>query len=90
MIKRIKKWILFKLIKYIPSTSHLADIEAKRIINFIVENYNEHNQILLLEELRKNLIEYRKQQIEEKEILIDKEKKILSILKANLEKLDIQ
>jgi len=83
MKKRFKKWLLYFYIKYIPSTTEIAPLEAKRLSKFLCERYDEHQQLIILEEMKANIIEYRKQQIEQQKLNIIEEQKYLVKLENN-------
>jgi ribosomal protein L4 len=87
MKKRIKKWFKHWFIQYVPSSQLIVDNEAKRLTKFITDNYNENEQILIMNKIKENLIDYRNDQIKNKEILIIQEKSDLGRLNKNLERL---
>lgn len=87
MKKRIKRYIKFLTVKYIPGTSKLCALEAQRLAKYLTDNYDESQQLILLDELDDIIIQHRNKQIEEKEKLILDEKNNLISLQNNLEKL---
>jgi len=87
MKKRIKKWFKYIIIKYIPSSNQLAVLEANRLSNFITENYDCNQQLIILDELKEAIIEYRKNQIILKQLEIEENKKEEIDLQRNLVKL---
>jgi|688.fasta_scaffold145460_4 hypothetical protein len=87
MKKRIKKWFKHWLIRYVPSSQLIVDNESKRLTKFITDNYNEDEQILIKNKIEEYLIDYRHNQIKNKEILIIQEETDLRRLNKNLEKL---
>lgn len=87
MKQRVKNWIKYLMIKYIPSSSQLAVLEANRLSDFITENYDCNQQLIILEELKHNIIEFRKNQIVLHQIKMEEEKKFNENLQRNLDKL---
>lgn len=90
MNDRIKSWIKHLTVRYIPSIQEIAQLEAKRLVNYITENYNRKDQKYLIDEMSKNLIEFRKQEIEDKIIELEKNEAELVSLNENLEELLIK
>jgi hypothetical protein len=86
-MKRIKRWINYLLVRFVPGTSKLAVMEAKRLSEHIFDNYDEHQQLIILDELKSNLIEMRQNQIKNKQIHIITSNSELRVLQSNLEKL---
>ena len=86
-MKRFKRFIKHLFVRYVPSSQLIVDNEAKRLTKFITDNYNENEQILILNKIKENLIDYRNDQIKNKEILIIQEKSDLGRLNKNLERL---
>jgi hypothetical protein len=84
MKKRFKNWIKYLFIRYIPGTNQLAALEAKRLSDYIVDNYSESQQIIILDDMKANVIIRREQQIIDQKELINKENKRLNSLSANL------
>jgi hypothetical protein len=89
MKKRITKWLKYFFVRYIPTTNHIAPMEAKRLCQYIIENYDENAQLVLLEDLKNNLIEYRKKSIILQEEEIENSIKKLKQLNNNLLKLTV-
>lgn len=88
MKRRFKRYITYLFNRYIPGTSKLAVMEATRLSKYFFDTiYDENQQLVLLEELKINLISMREQQIKDKEEEIIISNKDLSYLKVNLEKL---
>jgi len=87
MRKRILRYIKYLVNKYIPGTSKLAVMEAKRLSEHIFDNFDAGQQLIILEEVKLNLIEMRQNQIKDKEIEIIKSNDDLKLLELNLEKL---
>lgn len=84
MKKRLLRFIKYLWVRYIPGTSQLTVMEAQRITKYFVENFNEHQQCILLDEIKQNLIMHRENQIIESELLIESELKRKQQLKTNL------
>lgn len=80
----MKKRLFRLFIRYIPGTSKLASLEASRIAKYLCDNYNIHQQLIVYEEIKQNLIIRREKQIQEEEIIIENKKKYLQKLKNNL------
>ena len=87
MIKRLKKYITYKFVSYVPGTSKLATMEAKRLAKFIFDNYDEHQRLIILEELKLELIDLSENHIKDEEIKITESEVNLRRLKANFSKL---
>lgn len=88
MLKRLKKYILSKFVQYIPGTSKLAVMEAKRLSEYIFTNFTASQQLIILDELKFNLIEMQENQIKNKEIELFEKEDDLKSLRANLVKLN--
>ncbi len=86
-MKRIKRVLKYFLVRYVPSSQLLVENEAQRLTKFITDNYNENEQILMISKIKENLIEYRSNQIKNKEILIIQEESDLRRLNKNLDRL---
>ncbi len=86
-MKRFKKYLKHLFIRYVPSSQLLVENEAQRLTKFITDNYNENEQILMIGKIKENLIEYRSNQIKNKEILIIQEESDLRRLNKNLDRL---
>lgn len=87
MKERIKSWFKHLFIRYIPSIQMIVEAEARRLIFYITENYSREDQKYLIDELSKNLIEFRKQEIEYKVLELEKNEAELVELNKSLEKL---
>jgi hypothetical protein len=87
MKKRVKSWLNHLTIRYIPSIQQIAQLEAKRLVAYITENYSRDDQKYLIDEMAKNLIEFRKQEIEDKIIELEQNEAELVSLNKNLEEL---
>jgi len=90
MKKKVKSWLNYLLTRYIPSIKQITQLEAKRLTVYITENYSIDSQNYLIDEIYKNLIEFRKQEIENKTIELRKNETELVLLNKNLEKLLIK
>lgn len=90
MKKRFKSWFKHLFIRYIPSIQMIVESEARRLILYITENYSREDQKYLIDELSKNLIEFRKQEIEYKVLELERNEAELVELNKNLEKLLIK
>lgn len=88
MKNRFIKWWFSLYWKYTKTTKKITELEAKRYCEYITDNYSEVEQSFILKELRSNLIEYRENQIKDKEILIIQSKDNIEVLSKNLEKLN--
>ena len=88
MFNRLKKYILSKFIQYIPGTSKLAVMEAKRLSEYIFDNFTASQRLILLEELKFNLITMTEDQIKNREIELFQKEEDLKGLKSNLIKLN--
>lgn len=90
MKKRFKSWFKHLFIRYIPSIQMIVESEARRLILYITENYSREDQKYLIDELSKNLIEFRKQEIEYKILELERNEAELVELNKSLEKLLIK
>jgi len=73
--------------KYTASTKKVTDLESKRYCSYLTENYSEVEQLFILKQLHKDLIQYREDQIKNEELeILEKEEKV-KILNINLYKL---
>jgi hypothetical protein len=87
MKDRVKSWLNYLTVRYIPSIQQIAQLEAKRLVVYITENYSRDDQKYLIDEMSKNLIEFRKQEIEDKIIELEQNEAELVSLHKNLEEL---
>jgi hypothetical protein len=88
MIKRLQKYILYKFVQYIPGTSKLAVMEAKRLSEYIFDNFTASQQLIILDELKLNLITMQEDQIKNKELELFQKEDNLKSLKSSLVKLN--
>lgn len=84
MKKRLLRFIKKLFVRYIPGTSKISSLEAKRIANYLCDNYDIHQQLIISEEIKQNLIVRREQEIENQKINIENQKKYLQRLENNL------
>lgn len=89
MKERIKKWWLHLFWKYTATNKKIVELEALRYCNYITDNYTESEQIFILKELHKELINHREEQIKNKGIQILQEQQNLVDLETNLQKLKL-
>ena len=89
MKERIKKWWLHLFWKYTVTNKKIVELEALRYCNYVTDSYDENQQIFILKELHKELINHREEQIKNKEVLILQEKESITKLESNLEKLKL-
>ena len=89
MKERIKKWWLHLFWKYTATNKKIVELEALRYCNYITGSYDENQQIFILKEFHKELINHREEQIKNKGIEILQEQQNLETLETNLEKLKL-
>lgn len=87
MKRRFQRWFNYLTVRYIPGTKKIVDLESKRLSSFITENYSAKQQMIILEEMKLNVIEYRKSEISNKEKQIELNYIELERLKNNLQDL---
>lgn len=87
MKKRIEKWWLSLFWKYTSTNKKIVELEGLRYCNYITDNYTEAEQILILKEFHKELINRREEQIKDVNIEILEKKETLGSLETNLTKL---
>ena len=87
MNDRFKSWFKHLTIRYIPSIQQIAQLEAKRLVAYITDNFSRDDQKYLMDEMSKNLIEFRRQEIEDKIIELEQNEAELVSLNKNLEEL---
>jgi len=90
MKKRLIKWFRYKFVKYIPGTSKLASMEALRLSKYLVDNFDIGQQLIVLEELKENIISHRNIEIINKIEDIELCNKQLADLKINLSKICVE
>ena len=89
MKERIEKWWLHLFWKYTATNKKIVELEGLRYCNYITDNYTESEQIFILKELHKELINHREEQIKNKGIQILQEQQNLVDLETNLQKLKL-
>ena len=87
MKKRLSKWITFQLTRFVPSSRRIGSLEAKRLGKFIVENYDYNQHLIILEDMKKYLSEYTKNEIIKKSETINDSQLDIVRLNSNLDKL---
>ena len=87
MKKRLSKWITFQLTRFVPSSRRICSLEAKRLGKFIVENYDYNQHLIILEDMKKYLSEYAKNEIIKKSETINDSQLDIVRLNSNLDKL---
>lgn len=87
MLRRFKKYVSYLLVRYIPGTSKLATMEAKRLAKHIFDNYDEHQRLIILEELKLEVIDLSENHIKDEEVKLTEAEVNLRRLKANFGKL---
>ena len=87
MKKRLSKWVSFQLTRFVPSSRRICSLEAKRLGKFIVENYDYNQHLIILEDMKKYLSEYAKNEIIKKSETINDSQLDIVRLNSNLDKL---
>ena len=87
MKKRLSKWIAFQLTRFVPSSRRICSLEAKRLGEFIVTNYDYNQHLIILEDMKKYLSEYTKNEITNKLETINNSQSDILRLNSNLAKL---
>ena len=87
MKKRLNKWIAFQLNRFVPSSRRICSLEAKRLGKFIVENYDYNQHLIILEDMKKYLSEYTRNEIINKSETINDSQLDINRLNFNLDKL---
>lgn len=90
MIRRLNKYIKYKFIGYVPGTSKLASMEAKRLSEYIFNNWDQNSQLIILDDIKINLIEMKENQIKNKELEIIQAQDDLKSLRYNFNKLQLK
>lgn len=90
MFKRFKRYLTYIFVRYIPGTSKLAVMEAKRLSQHIFDNYDAHQRLIIIDEIKLNIIELSENEIKNKEIEIIESQGDLKYLKTNLDKLQVK
>jgi hypothetical protein len=89
MKERIKKWWLHLFWKYTATNKKIVELEALRYCNYVTNSYDESQQIFILKELHKELINHREEQIKNKGVQILQEQQNLEALETNLNKIKL-
>lgn len=87
MKKRLSKWIAFQLTRFVPSSRQICSLEAKRLGEFIVTNYDYNQHPLLLEDIKQYILDYTKDEIVKKLDNINNNQLDINRLNSNLDKL---
>ena len=87
MKKRLSKWIAFQLTRFVPSSRRICSLEAKRLGEFIVTNYDYNQHPLLLEDIKQYILDYTKDEIVKKLDNINNNQLDINRLNSNLDKL---
>jgi len=87
MLRRFKRYIIYKFVGYVPGTSKLATMEAKRLAKHIFDNYDDHQRLIIVEELKLELIDLSENHIKDEEVKLTEAEVNLRRLKANFGKL---
>ena len=87
MKKRLSKWVSFQLTRFVPSSRRICSLEAKRLGEFIVTNYDYNQHLIILEDMKKYLSEYAKNEIIKKSETINDSQLDIVRLNSNLDKL---
>lgn len=87
MRKRLSKWIAFQLTRFVPSSRRICSLEAKRLGEFIVTNYDYNQHPLLLEDIKQYILDYTKDEIVKKLDNINNNQLDINRLNSNLDKL---
>jgi len=87
MKRRLQRWFNYLTVRYVPGTQQIVNLESKRLSSFITDNYSAKQQMIILEEMKLNVIEYRKLQISNKEKEIELNHIELERLQNNLQDL---
>ena len=87
MKKRLSKWLAYQFVRFVPSSRRICSLEAKRLGKFIVENYDYNQHLIILEDMKKYLSEYAKNEIIKKSETINDSQLDIVRLNSNLDKL---
>ena len=75
------------MVRFVPSSRRICSLEAKRLGKFIVENYDYNQHLIILEDMKKYLSEYTKNEITNKLETINDSQLDIVRLNSNLDKL---
>lgn len=87
MKKRLSKWVSFQLTRFVPSSRRICSLEAKRLGKFIVENYDYNQHPIIIEDIKKYISEYTRNEIVNKSETINDSQLDIVRLNSNLDKL---
>lgn len=87
MKNRLKRYFLYLFIRYVPSTSRIAKNEAKLLAQYVFDNFTEEERIIIVSEMKNCLAKFIENQINQKQVEVDKEVVNLENLRNNLNKL---
>jgi hypothetical protein len=87
MKRRFLHWFNRLFVKYIPSSQQISDLEAKRLAKYIADNYTIAQQKSMLDDMKIELIEHRKIEIQNKRLEIQQNNIQLDRLQNNLVKM---
>jgi hypothetical protein len=87
MKRRFLHWFNRLFINYIPSSKQISDLEAKRLAKYIANNYTIAQQKSMLDDMKIELIEHRKIEIQNKRLEIQQNNIQLDRLQNNLVKM---
>jgi hypothetical protein len=87
MKRRFKRYISYLIVRYVPGTSKLAAMEAKRLAEYIFDNYDCNKRLIILDEIKQELIDKSENHIKNKEIELFQAEINLKKLKNNFDKL---
>ena len=87
MKKRLIRWLAYQSVRFVPSSRRICSLEAKRLGKFIVENYDYNQHLIILEDMKKYLSEYAKNEIIKKSETINDSQLDIVRLNSNLDKL---
>jgi predicted ATPase len=90
MKKRFTKWFTHLFIKYVPGTSKISSNEARRLAKYLTENYSVQQQLVILGEIKDNVILTRVSEIASKMQQIKNNSLDLDLLNTSLEKLSVK
>jgi hypothetical protein len=89
MKKRFLNWLQHIVWRYTEPTAKLANLEARRYVKYVTQHYSELEQVMIIKDLHKELVNHREEQIKNKHVLVLQEKENIEKLETNLEKLKL-
>ena len=87
MKKRLRRWLAYQFVRFVPSSRRICSLEAKRLGEFIVTNYDYNQHPLLLEDIKQYILDYTKDEIVKKLDNINNSQLDINRLNSNLDKL---